>query len=80
MYLDFNQHATDCGINLTGKVALSLENSAGRLVMVDLIHPVTRDVVLHAGTTMDIQLIEVCQSFGIDYVVVYKGLHYPPSF
>jgi hypothetical protein len=77
MYHDFNQHAMDCRINLTGKVALPLENSDGRLVMVDVLNPVTRDVILHAGTTMDIQLIEVCQSYGIDYVVVYKGKHTP---
>ena len=79
MCLDFNQHAMDCGINLTGKVAVPIEDSAGRLVMIDLIHPVTRDVALHAGTTMDTQLIEVCQSFGIDYVVVYKHSHSPSS-
>ena len=77
MYLDFNQHAMDCRINLTGKVALPLEASAGRLVMIDLLNPVTLEVVLHAGTTMDAQLIAVCRSYGIDYVVVYKGAHTP---
>ena len=78
MYHDFNIHAAECGINLTGKTALPLENSAGHLVMIDVTHPETMQVVLHAGTTMDMQLIEVCQSYGIDYVIVYKGLHYPP--
>lgn len=77
MYHEFNQHALDCHINLTGKIALPLECSHGRLVMVDVINPETRDVVIHAGTTMDSQLIEVCQSYGVDYVIVYKGRHTP---
>ena len=79
MHLDFEftQHAIDCGINMTGKLAIPLEDSAGRLVMIDIINPETRDVVIHAGTTMDIQLIEVCQSYGVDYVIVYKGRHTP---
>jgi molybdopterin biosynthesis enzyme len=77
MYQDFNVHAMNCRINLTGKVAVPLEDSSGRLVMVDVTHPETMQVVLHAGTTMDMQLIEVCQSYGIDYVVVYKGQHTP---
>jgi len=71
------QHALDCGINMTGKVAISIEAASGRLLMIDLIDPETRDVIIHAGTTMDVQLIEVCQSYGIDYVVVYKGRHTP---
>lgn len=74
---DFYQHAMQCGINMTGKIALPVEDSAGRLVMIDLIHPETLEVILHAGTTMDVQLIEVCQSYGIDYVIVYKGRHTP---
>jgi hypothetical protein len=77
MYQDFNQHALDCRINLTGKVAIPIEAASGRLLMIDLIDPETRDVIIHAGTTMDVQLIEVCQSYGIDYVVVYKGRHTP---
>jgi hypothetical protein len=71
----FEQHARDCGINMTGKVAIPLGDSAGRLVMIDIIDPVTRDVVIHAGTTMDAQLIEVCESYGIDYVVAYRWKH-----
>ena len=77
MQLDFNQHAINCRINLTGKVAIPIEDSSGRLLMVDLIDPITRDILIHAGTTMDVQLIEVCESYGIDYVVVYKGRHTP---
>jgi hypothetical protein len=73
----FFQHALDCGVNMTGKTAIATECSAGRLIMVDVINPVTLDVVINAGTTMDVQLIEVCMSYGIDYVVVYKHAHSP---
>jgi hypothetical protein len=69
------QHALDCGINMTGKTTLPIENSGGRLLMYDIIDPVSREVVIHSGTTMDIQLIEVCQSYGVDYAIVYKGKH-----
>lgn len=60
---------------MTGKVALATEDSDGRLVMVDIISPVTLDVYINAGTTMDIQLIDLCQRLGIDWVVVYDGTH-----
>lgn len=76
-YALLHQHAVDCRINMTGKVAVPLEDSAGRLLMVDINDPETREVVIHSGVTMDVQLIEVCQSYGIDYVVVYKGHHIP---
>ena len=75
MNVCLHQHALDCGINMTGKIAIPLEESAGRLVMVDITDPENREVVLNAGTTMDIQLIEVCERYGIDYVIVYRGLH-----
>lgn len=71
------QHALDCGINMTGKTTCPIKESTGRLLMCDVINPVTREVVIHAGTTMDIQLIEVCQSCGVDYAIVYKGHHTP---
>jgi hypothetical protein len=71
----FDQHARDCGINMTGKVAIPLSDSAGRLVMTDIVDPETRDVVIHAGTTMDAQLIGVCESYGIDYVIAYRWGH-----
>ena len=77
MQTDFNEHALTCGVNLTGKVAIPVEVSAGRLVMVDIIHPVSREIMIHAGTTMDVQLIDVCLSHGVDYLVVYKGRHTP---
>ena len=79
MILDFNDHATKCGINMTGKVALPIEESAGRLVMINVIDPVTRDTVINAGTTMDCQLIDICESYGVDYVIVYRGSHTIPS-
>jgi len=69
------QHALDCGINMTGKVAIPLGDSAGRLLMCDIIDPETREVVIHSGTTMDAQLIGVCQSYGVDYAIVYRGRH-----
>lgn len=75
MLFDYNQSAINCGINMTGKVALATEDSDGRLVMVDIISPVTLDVYINAGTTMDIQLIDLCQRLGIDWVVVYDGTH-----
>lgn len=75
MTLDYNDHAVKCGINMTGKIAVPLDDSNGHLIMVDLIDPETRDAVTHAGTTMDVQLIEVCKSYGIDYVIVYNGSH-----
>jgi len=71
------QHALDCGINMTGKTTLPIEDSGGRLLMCDIIDPETREVVIHSGTTIDIQLIEVCQSYGVDYAIVYKGSHTP---
>ena len=79
MYLDFEftQHAIDCGINMTGKLAVPLDESVGRLLMIDVIDPVTRDVIIPSGVTLDIQLIDVCESYGIDYVVVYKHSHSP---
>lgn len=70
----YTQHAIDCGINMTGKLAVAVEDSAGMLLMLDIINPVTRAPVIHAGTTMDIQLIEVAQGYGIDYVVVYHRM------
>ena len=75
MTLDFNDHATKCGINMTGKIAIPLEDSAGRLVMVNIINPETLDVIIQSGTTMDCQLIDVCESYGVDYVIVYNGAH-----
>jgi hypothetical protein len=60
---------------MTGKNALPVAESAGYLVMVDITHPVTRDVIIHAGTAMDSQLIDVAAAEGVDYVVVYK---HPP--
>ena len=79
MHLDFEffQHAIDSGINMTGKLAIPLDESVGRLLMVDVIDPVTRDVVIPSGVTLDIQLIDVCESYGIDYVIVYKHAHSP---
>jgi hypothetical protein len=71
------QHALDCGINMTGKTALPIEESGGRLLMTDISDPVTREVVIHSGTTMDTQLIRVCQSYGVDYAIVYRGRHTP---
>ena len=67
----FYQHAMNCGINMTGKCAVALKDSAGMLLMVDVIDPETTLPVVHAGTTMDIQLIELLQGYGVDYVVVY---------
>jgi len=75
--MDATQHALNCGTNLTGKVAMPLEDSAGHLLMVDITDPVTLKVLINSGTTMDCQLIEVCQDHGIDYVVVYAGWHKP---
>ena len=73
--IEFFQHALDCGINMTGKDAIAIENSVGRLVMIDIINPETREVIIHSGTTMDNQLIAVCESYGVDYVIVYKHAH-----
>lgn len=64
---------------MTGKTALPIEDSDGRLLMCDISDPETRDVIIHTGTTMDVQLIEVCQSYGVDYAIVYKGNHTPRS-
>jgi hypothetical protein len=79
MYIDleFTRHAEDSGINMTGKLAIPVSESVGRLLMIDVIDPVTRDVVIPSGVTLDIQLIDVCESYGIDYVVVYKHAHSP---
>ena len=79
MHLDFEffQHAIDCGINMTGKLAIPVSESGGRRLMIDVIDPVTRDVVIPSGVTLDIQLIDVCESYGIDYVIVYKHAHSP---
>jgi hypothetical protein len=77
---EFFQHAIDCGINMTGKLAIPLFESVGRLVMVDLIHPETRETIIPSGVTMDIQLIEICEIHGIDYVIVYKHAHTPSNF
>ena len=77
--VSIDQHARDCGINMTGKIAVPLADSAGRLVMVDIIDPETRDVIVNAGTTMDAQLIGVCESYGVDYVIAYRWGHSPSS-
>ena len=66
-------HAIQCGINMTGKLALPVAESAGYLLMMDVTHPETLKPILHAGTTMDQQLITVAQEYGVDYVVVYKA-------
>jgi hypothetical protein len=71
-YTEAYEHAVSCGINMTGKIALPVAESAGYLVMVDIIHPVTLEPVIHAGTTMDVQLVEHCEMCGVDYVIVYK--------
>ena len=78
--LEFNQHAKDSGINMTGKLAIPLDASAGRLVMIDIVHPETRETIIPAGVTMDSQLIEICASCGVDYVIVYKHAHTPSRF
>ena len=82
MHLDFEffQHAIDCGINMTGKLAIPLNESVGRLVMIDIVHPETRETIIPAGMTMDSQLIEICASCGVDYVIVYKHAHTPSRF
>lgn len=67
-------HAVSCGINMTGKLALPVAESAGYLLMMDIEHPVTRDVIINAGTTMDQQLIDVAAAEGVDYVIVYRDL------
>ena len=73
MHLDFNDHAVQCGINMTGKIAIPLEDSAGHLVMVNITDPETGEDIIQSGTLMDSQLIEVCESYGVDYVIVYRG-------
>ena len=73
----FLQHALSCGINMTGKEAIALEESNGRLIMHPVRHPETGQVLLNVGTTMDTQLVEVCASAGVDYIVVYTGSHVP---
>ena len=75
MYTNYDEDARICGINLTGKVAIAPKDADGRLVMVDIISPVTLAVYIYAGTTMDAQLIDLCYSLGIDWVVVYEGTH-----
>lgn len=71
MSTTYFQHALNCGINMTGKLALPVSESAGSLVMVDVINPVTLETVIPSGCTMDVQLIDVAESLGVDYVVVY---------
>ena len=78
--LEFTRHAEDCGINMTGKLAISLNESVGRLVMIDIIHPETRETIIPSGVTMDTQLIDICASCGVDYVIVYKHAHTPSRF
>ena len=75
MYPYFNEDAIASGVNLTGKVALPIEFTDGRLLMIDLINPVTQEVFINSGTTMDKQLIEWCQTIAIDYAIVYDGTH-----
>ena len=77
---EFTQHAIDCGINMTGKLAIPLDESVGRLVMVDIVHPETRETIIPSGVTMDTQLIDICTSCGVDYVIVYKHAHTPSKF
>jgi hypothetical protein len=77
MPLDFNDHAIKCGINMTGKIAIPLEDSSGHLVMINITNPETGEAIIQAGTTMDCQLIDVCESYGVDYVIVYNGAHRP---
>ena len=73
----FLQHALSCGINMTGKEAIALFEGNGRLIMHPVRHPETGQVLLNVGTTMDTQLVEVCASAGVDYIVVYTGSHVP---
>ena len=75
MTLDFNDHAIQCGINMTGKIAIPLEDSPGHLVMVNITDPETGEAIIQSGTTMDSQLVDVCESYGVDYVIVYNGTH-----
>jgi len=77
---EFFQHAIDCGINMTGKLAIPLDESVGRLVMIDIVHPETRETIIPSGVTMDTQLIDICVSCGVDYVIIYKYAHTPSNF
>ena len=48
---------------------IQIEDSTGKIVMVDIIHPETRKVIIHSGTMMNTQLIEVCMSEGVDHII-----------
>ena len=69
----YRQHALDCGINMTGKLALALEDSTGMLLMIDIARPDNREVIIPAGIILDCQLIEHAARYGVDYTIVYFG-------
>jgi len=71
----FYIHAARCGINMTGKLAVAIEDSLGMLLMHPVINPVTLEVRIPTGIIMDMDLADVCYEIGVDYVIVLNPKH-----
>lgn len=67
----FHQHAVDCGVDMTGSAAVGIDGDAiGCTLSHTMLHPVSGEIVLEAGTALELRHIERLQQCGFDYVPV----------
>lgn len=74
MNIKFHNHAVSCGIDMTGKVAVSVYgNLIGETLADDVINPENMETVLHTGQTLNAAALQWMRLMGCDYCVIEKG-------
>lgn len=73
MNAQFQQHALDCGLDMTGSAAVSVEDANGLVLSHKVLDPVYFTLLLHPGTCMTNPLIYWLKSFRVDYVCVVSS-------
>jgi hypothetical protein len=65
------QHALNCGINMTCKLAMPIDDCVGYMVMHRVDDPVSLRPLVQTGVRIDQDVIEMLKEYGVDYVVVF---------
>jgi hypothetical protein len=66
----YHDHAIACGVDMTGKCALPLDQCLNRWTAAEVLHPETQDPIVVVGWWILEDTIDECKAAGVDYLIV----------
>lgn len=72
--MDYTQHAISCGIDMTNKLAIAVDDLLCGWLAEPILHPETQEVQWPIGYWVNSEDIPAMQAMGLDYVIIEEDV------